>query len=34
MWYVTNNLAGEGKWKKLWKELKYCSDKCRMNKSK
>jgi hypothetical protein len=20
------------KWEKVWKEVKYCSDKCRMNK--
>ena len=22
------------KWEKVWDEVKYCSDKCRMNKSK
>ncbi|MDZ4795580.1 MAG: DUF2256 domain-containing protein [Bacteroidota bacterium] len=22
------------KWQKVWEEVKYCSDKCRMNKNK
>jgi hypothetical protein len=22
------------KWEKIWNEVKYCSDKCRMNKNK
>ncbi|MFN7491271.1 MAG: DUF2256 domain-containing protein [Cyclobacteriaceae bacterium] len=22
------------KWEKVWEDVKYCSDKCRMNKSK
>ena len=27
-------LPGEKKWEKVWDEVKYCSDKCRMNKNK
>jgi hypothetical protein len=26
--------AWRKKWEKVWEEVKYCSDKCRMNKSK
>ncbi len=22
------------KWEKIWEEIKYCSDKCRMNRNK
>jgi hypothetical protein len=26
--------AWRKKWEKVWDEVKYCSDKCRMNKNK
>jgi hypothetical protein len=26
--------AWRKKWEKVWAEVKYCSDKCRMNKNK
>lgn len=28
------NFAWRKKWEKMWDEVKYCSDKCRMNKQK
>jgi hypothetical protein len=30
---LSKPFAWRKKWEKVWDEVKYCSDKCRMNKS-